>query len=646
MKAISDPGQTAGKPMTADILAAALADHRAGRIDRAAAAYRQVLESDPRNADALHLLGLTERQAGRRDAAMVLIRRALTLAPHLIEARLNLANILLAGGDAAAAHAQWRMVLALDPANAAAWYALGSASAGHGGAGRAGAIRALRRAGRLAPHRADIQHDLGLLLRQDDRIEEAIACQRRALELDPTLLSAWMGLGNALLEKDDTGGALIALKRAASLSPGTPEIWFNLGNLRYRLVDLEGALACYRRAARLGLAVARSRVVAVLLDQGQDAAAEAALATYLPLDGTDVSTCLELLYALLLRGDRRAEARSLFTRLATVPLAGRNYAIECQTALSALDLAEGADPAAAAARLEPLRTDNCWAFTIRSLAALERTRRQQGWHWQRPANPTPDRPRLTSSTLGNRGRFAHNVLEYVLLRLYAEKQGCVLETPDWVGGAYFDLDDPTPSGPLPPWPFARRALNAALTGENQGPAVVDRDLLSPLFLYDYPLAYRDRVRSWLRPRPQWSPWIDPPVDTLRAVGRTIVAIHIRRGDFLQYGYPVTEASWYVEWLRTLWPTLDRPVLYLASDDIPAVRAAFREFRPVTLDDAAPSWPGLEYLQDFHVLTQADIVGISAASGFSQLAARLNERARLCVGPDMEAGGIRPFIPWS
>ncbi|MFV3077644.1 tetratricopeptide repeat protein [Niveispirillum fermenti] len=632
--------------MMRDALDAGLTHHRAGRIDRAASAYRDVLAAEPGNADALHLLGMTERQSGRVTEAETLIRRALTLAPHLLEARLNLANILMARGDTPAAMMQWRRVLAIDPANAPAWHALGSASAGHGGAGRPDAIRALRRAARLMPSRADIQHDLGLLLRQDDRIDEAIACQRRALSLEPGLLAAWMGLGNALLEKGDTGAALAALRLAASLSPGTPEIWFNLGNLRYRLADPEGALACYGRAARLGLAAARSRVVAVLVDLGRDGEAEAALAGYMPLSGTDVPTCLELLYTLLLRRGHLADARSLFTRLATVPLAGRQYTVECLTALSALDLAEGADPAVAAGRLEKLRTDNCWTFTVRSLAALEQTRRQQGWQWHRPANPAPDRPRLTSSSLGNRGRFAHNVLEYVLLRLYAEKHGCVLETPDWVGGAYFDLDDPAPGGPLPPWPFARRVLNGFVTGERQGPPVMDRDVLSPLFLYEYPVEYRDRIRSWLRPRPQWAPWIDPPVDALRAVGRTVVAIHIRRGDFLAFGYPITETGWYVDWLRDLWPTLDRPVLYLASDDIPSVRAAFREFRPVTLDDAAPSWPGLEFLQDFHVLTQADIVGISAASGFSQLAARLNGRARLCVQPDMAAGGIRPFIPWT
>ncbi|MFV3126454.1 tetratricopeptide repeat protein [Niveispirillum sp. KHB5.9] len=630
---------------TSDLLAAALADHRAGHVDRAAAAYRQLLESDPANADALHLLGLTERQAGRLDQGLALVRHALTHAPDKVEARLNLGNMLAAKGDAEAAQAQWRAVLALDPSYAAAWHALGAASAGHGGAGRPAAIRALRRAAALTPDQAEIHHDLGLLLRQDDRNDEAIACQRRALSIQPGLLGAWMSLGNALLEQGETTEADAALKRAISLSPGRPEIWFNLGNLRYRMADLEAALACYRRSAQLGLAAARARVVAVLVDQGQDADAEAALVSYLPLDGTDVSACLEMLYLLLVRGGRRMEARAIFTRLETAPLAGRIYPVECRTALSALDLEDG-DPATAAARLEGLQSDNCWMFTIRSLAALERTRRQQGWHWQRPANPDPARPRLASSTLGNRGRFAHNVLEYVLLRLYAEKHGGVLETPDWVGGAYFELDDPAPSGPLPPWPFGRRVLNGFVTGERQGDAPLDRDALSPLFLYDYPVELRDRVRSWLRPRPQWAPWIDPPVDALRAVGNTVVAIHIRRGDFLRYGYPITETQTYVDWLRDLWPTLDKPVLYLASDDIPGVRAAFREFRPVTLHDAGPAWPGLEFLQDFHVLTQADIVGISAASGFSQLAARLNERARLCVEPDMETGGIKPFVAWT
>ena len=219
----------------------------------------------------------------------------------------------------------------------------GQASAGHGGAGREAAIGYLRRAARLHPETAEIHHDLGILLRQDDQIDAAIACQRRALSLQPGFLSAWMSLGNALLEMGNTAAAAQALERAASLSPGTPEIWFNLGNLHYRAADLDRALTCYRRSMRLGLAAARARVVATLCDQGQDAAAEAALAEYLPLAGTDVSTCLEHLYAILVRSGRSTQARTLFTQLETVSFAGKVYPVECRTALSALDLLQG-DP--------------------------------------------------------------------------------------------------------------------------------------------------------------------------------------------------------------------------------------------------------------------------------------------------------------
>jgi len=46
-----------------------------------------------------------------------------------------------------------------------------------------------------------------------------------------------------------------------------------------------------------------------------------------------------------------------------------------------------------------------------------------------------------------------------------------------------------------------------------------------------------------------------------------------------------------------------------------------------------------------VLAEADVVGISAASGFSQLAARINRRARILAEPDPVARAIRPFVAW-
>ena len=49
----------------AEALQTAVGYHRADRFDEARALYLRILEVDPRNAHAMHLLGLAERRLGR-----------------------------------------------------------------------------------------------------------------------------------------------------------------------------------------------------------------------------------------------------------------------------------------------------------------------------------------------------------------------------------------------------------------------------------------------------------------------------------------------------------------------------------------------------------------------------------------------------
>lgn len=632
--------------MIADLLATALEHHRASRFAEAEALYRRVLDSNANEVNALHLLGLVLRRSGRLEDGLALIGRALRLSPEFLEARLNRANILGEAGRAAEAAAEWRRLVLLAPAWATAWHGFGGALERQGSARLPQAIAALRRAVRLQPGTAQLHHDLGLALRHAARLDEAIASQRNAVTVEPDLVHAHMNLGSALLERGGGGEAAVALRRACTLAPDSAECWYNLGHVHHQSGDPAGAVLAYGRSADAGLDVAATRFAQALADLGREDEAERVLLDRLGTAGTPVPDALELLAQTLLRRNRLREARALFEKLAETPLAGVRYVGECLTALAAVDLAEG-NPQAAAARLAHVQGDHGWFFTVKSLAALHSSLAGKGLRLRRPAAGRPGaRPRITSSTLANRGRFAHNALEYVMLRLYAEQFGYVLEMPDWVGGAFFDINDPPQSGPLPPLLFPRHRLNDWITGRTADPPLADRDMLSPLFLFEHKERYRERVQSWLRPRTVWAPWLDPAVERLRAGGSTVVAIHIRRGDFLTFGYPITETDWYLAWLREIWPGIERPVLYLASDDLATVRGAFAEFRPLVRADVAPDWPGLEYLQDFHVLTQADVVGISAASGFSQLAARLNRRARLFVEPDVEARRIRPFRPWT
>ena len=54
-----------------------LDEHRSGRLERAETFYRQVLNQDPANPDALHLIGVVAWQQGRHARAVSYIERAI-----------------------------------------------------------------------------------------------------------------------------------------------------------------------------------------------------------------------------------------------------------------------------------------------------------------------------------------------------------------------------------------------------------------------------------------------------------------------------------------------------------------------------------------------------------------------------------------
>lgn len=627
-----------------EALQIAVDHHRADRLSEARELYNRILAVDGRNGQALHLLGLVERRLGNFDAAIDLIRQAVAILSDFAEVRANLGNAYRSAGRIDEAAAAYRTAIALSPGLASSYYSLGVLLCGQGGPrAQLEALASLCRTRRLMPENADVHHDLSIAYKQAVRLEEAVAGQQRALALRPDFAAAWMTLGNALTELGDREGALRAYARSLQVQRHSADAHYNYGNVLYTAGRLEDAAVHYRHAIDQGLTSALVREASAFIDLGREDAAEASLRAALAVPGSDVPTAIDMLVALFIRQRRLDEARHFFNTL-HYPHAGVPHAFkaECLTAIAETYLEEGRN-AEALALLRKVSSHASRFFTVKSIAALRHTLSGMNLALVRPANPNPSLPRVGSSSLATHGRFAHNVFEYMLVRLYAETYGFMLETPDWVGGYYFDINDPRPTGPLRPLYFSRRIINDLVERPSDAP-LTDCDILSPLGPYRYPERHRARIQSWFRPRPVWSPWITPAVERLRALGNTVVALHIRRGDFVLFRYTITETAWYVNWLRTIWDRLNRPVLYIASDD-PAIVQDFAAFKPVTLADVAEPWAGLEYLQDFHVLANADILGVSAQSGFSRLAALLNTRAHLFVEPDAEAGRVQPYSPW-
>jgi len=252
--------------------------------------------------------------------------------------------------------------------------------------------------------------------------------------------------------------------------------------------------------------------------------------------------------------------------------------------------------------------------------------------------------RLAMTTLGQNGRFGNQLFQYSFLRIYGELNDLQVEVPDWVGRWLFDLADPYPGTPLPRKETSVPQIAAALDAASQ-PVFANHDLLGYGQCHTRHFRpHRARVRTLLRPGARAEPPVARALERLRSRGHTIVAVHLRRGDYTggEFSWPAP-AHWYIQWLQGIWGDLANPVLYIASDD-PNAAAEFSAFSPVTAADLEEKIPGAEMYLDFHMLSRADLLAVSNST-FSMAAAMLNEHASGFMRPEPIARHLVPFDPW-
>ena len=286
--------------------------HRGGRLDEAEALYRRVLELEPGNADALHLLGVVAHQRGENELAADLIgqaiarndrvpafhnnlgnalfalgsveaaaeayRRTLALQPEHADARFNLGAVYQAQGRPEEAAAAFEQVLRLRPAHVHAWTNLGAVRYGQGRL--ADAATCYQRAVACAPGYAEASLNLGNVLRAQGRFAEAEAAYRRALGLKPSLVEAHCNLGLLLFDRGDLAAAAAAFEAALATRPDLADAWTSLGAVRYEQGRGVDARCAYERAlaidpdlakARLGRAITAIPVFADTVQESQAA---------------------------------------------------------------------------------------------------------------------------------------------------------------------------------------------------------------------------------------------------------------------------------------------------------------------------------------------------------------------------------------
>ncbi len=109
------------------IMRTALECQRAGRLDEAETIYRRVLEIEPEEPDALHLLGMVQHARGDFPAAGELIGKAISINKDVADYHGNLAAVALAQQNPSVAIGHAETAISLDPYFGDAHYNLGNA---------------------------------------------------------------------------------------------------------------------------------------------------------------------------------------------------------------------------------------------------------------------------------------------------------------------------------------------------------------------------------------------------------------------------------------------------------------------------------------------------------------------------------------
>jgi Flp pilus assembly protein TadD len=304
-----DAEPIAERTQLADAIRVAIDYHKAGRLNEAAALYRQMLAADPDHFDALQLLGVLSHQTGDTKRAVELLERSCTVRPDDPAAVLDLG---------AAYQAMHRL---------------------------RDAERCFRSALAMKPNWDHAHNRLGIVLQACGELAASEACFRQALTCNPESAETLNNLGNVLKERGALEEAEVCYRRTVALRPDLAEGYYNLGSVLRQCSRLDEAEAAFIQAlaARPRYAEALNNLGGVLRTQGRLLEAESQLLRALEFrpELPEISCNLgDVLQALGRPDEAEVYCRQALALRPAYPDALNNLAVVCKQ-LGRLDEAEG-----------------------------------------------------------------------------------------------------------------------------------------------------------------------------------------------------------------------------------------------------------------------------------------------------------------
>ena len=254
--------------------------------------------------------------------------------------------------------------------------------------------------------------------------------------------------------------------------------------------------------------------------------------------------------------------------------------------------------------------------------------------------------KTSMSSLGNNGRFANQMFQYLFIVMYALRSGCKPIAPAFPAASYLSACVTSQEEvKLLPLPWLETAETSFLETSHP-PRNVD--------IWGYfqavPQVYRTHrafIREMLKPRLDIEEAAGAWIRNAYSRYKRIIGLHIRRGDYTEYDdnkvsrFARVPIEFYIRLLNEIYE--DGDAIFISTDD----ESEFQYFKdfPVlnTLLERPSVIAGLH--GDFYILSQCDVTAYcnSSWSLMSGLLAKEGQRALLI---DFSKRAFLPFDPWS
>jgi hypothetical protein len=247
------------------------------------------------------------------------------------------------------------------------------------------------------------------------------------------------------------------------------------------------------------------------------------------------------------------------------------------------------------------------------------------------------------SSLGNIGRFGNQLFQLWHLILSGLRHGATVSSRKWNCEQYYGLEF-----------LAKEGSGDILHVESYDWRVMGlwaQDSLPPNidfyghFQWIPSLLHRHRVflSRVFDLQPAWAEEMSKVIHALRSLRRPLTVFHVRRTDYINHVNPMMRlipGDWYDAALERLRDS----TIYVASDDLEAVRAEFRDFTLLSFEDFGDSRLP-PFLIDHCVMRAADTL-LVINSTYSRSAAMLGKDGQATLLPSIHDKAFKAYAPWS